>query len=294
MDVRSRKVLARVVAERQEGRISRAQLAFIDIGRGQIEGWVRSGLLVPTLPTVFALGHRARSQRGDLFDAALYAGPGAMLSHATAAWWLGLIEYPWSIIQVSSPRECRSLPGIRVYGRRACQREWHKRLPVPSTPEIVLGLAAVAELRLVRKALGRLDYHGQLNVEALYAVCGRGRAGSTPLRWAIAHHDPRFGRTNGPLEDAYLEFCEECDVPKPDHVDYWLHGIELDAYYAKAGVVVQLDGADNHKSWAQIKTDHQNDLILRGHGLIVIRYDSDQIHRRPLMVRGDILAALAR
>ena len=107
----------RCVADRQKGRVSAAQLAAIGIKTVVVSQWVRQGYLLPVLPRVYAVGHRAKSVEADLVAAVLYAGPGAMLSHATALWWRGLIEHPPWPIQVSTPRRCR---------RRKCGRIWKR------------------------------------------------------------------------------------------------------------------------------------------------------------------------
>lgn len=293
MDVQNAKVRAQRVANRQAGRISRAQLIYLGVGRGRIDGWLRNGFLVPRLPGVFAVGHSAQSVVADLFEAILYAGPGAMLSHMTAAWWRELINYPPATIHVRTPRRCISLPGVTVHRLSTAERTTHKRLPVTSIPQTMLDLAATAELRLVRKALGRLDYGYELDLPELNAICGRGRPGSAALKQAINSHDPRFGRTNSPLEDDWLFFCEEYDVPKPDEVCIWLHGIEVDAYYAAQRLAIQLDGGGNHHSDAQMRRDHRNDLTLRKHHIKVNRYSHDLLHDDPLAVREDVLRELA-
>jgi hypothetical protein len=286
------KVRVQVLANRQAGRVSRAQLMHLGAGRGRIEGWLGEGYLVRQLPRVYAVGHVAPSVEGDLFAAILYAGPGAMLSHMTAAWWRGLIEYPPPITHVRTPFRRRSQPGIVVHAESTTQRTWHRQLPVTSPEQTMLDLAASAELRLVRKALGRLDYRYELDTAALARICGRGRPGSAALTWAIANYDPRFGRTNGPLEDSWLCFCERFNVPKPDDVNVRVHGVQVDALYVEQRLVVELDGGGNHHSPAQMRRDHRNDLILRGHRLRVNRYSRDLLRDEPLAVRADVLAAL--
>ena len=115
----------------------------------------------------------------------LYAGPGAMLSHATALWWHGLIDrQPWPI-EVSTPRRCRSLHGVTVHGRRACERIWHKGLPVTTVEQALLDFAARAPLDRVRYALANADYLKVLDLGALRSIAGHGRAGSTKLREAL-------------------------------------------------------------------------------------------------------------
>lgn len=59
-------------------------------------------------------------------------------------------------------------------------------------------------------------------------------------------------------------------------------------------MVVELDGGDNHSSRAQIRRDRANELTLRGHGLVVLRYDWDLIHGEPRVVYDDLMASLKR
>src|ERR1700739_3680786 len=111
----SAKERVRCVADRQSGRVGAAQLAALGINTVVVSQWVRQGYLIVELPRVYAVGHRAKSVQADLVAAVLYAGPGAMLSHATALWWRGLIDHqPWPI-QVSTPRRCRPIDGVKVH-----------------------------------------------------------------------------------------------------------------------------------------------------------------------------------
>ncbi len=248
--------------------------------------------LVEVLPGVYGLGNDAPSRQADLWAAVLYAGPGAMLRHSTAAHWLGLIEHPPRCIEVSTHRTCKSQAGIRVYGRRRLDRSIHSGIPVTSIAQTVLDLAATAEFKLVRKALARLDYRQDPDLAALEAICGHGRLGSAELRRALAIHQPRLAHTNGPLEYDFFAWCERWRVPLP-RVNVRLHGILVDAYWPGRGLVVELDGKDNHSSPAQIRRDRSNELILRGHGLVVLRYDWDLVHSQPRAVYDDLMAALA-
>jgi hypothetical protein len=213
------------------------------------------------------------------------------LSHATAAQWRGLIDYPPSLIEVSTPREIHSLHGIRVYGRRRFERWMYNGIPVTSIAQTALDLAAVAEFKLVRKALARLDFLHQLDVAALEAVCGAGKPGSKALRRALAIHQPRLARTNGRLEFDFFEWCERWKVALP-LVNEPVHGVLVDAYWPEHGVVVELDGGDNHSSPAQRRRDKANDLLLRSHGLVVLRYDWDLVQARPRAVYDDLMRTL--
>jgi predicted transcriptional regulator of viral defense system len=128
----------RLVA-RQYGRISWAQLEQLDVRRSTIHRWERNGHLVRVLPRVYAVGHVGPSREADLWAAVLYAGPGAMLSHGTAAQLRGLIKHAPGLIEVSTPRKIKATGGVKVYGRRNHDRYFVRDLPVTSIPQTLVG-----------------------------------------------------------------------------------------------------------------------------------------------------------
>ncbi|HEY2654853.1 MAG TPA: DUF559 domain-containing protein [Solirubrobacteraceae bacterium] len=124
-------------------------------------------------------------------------------------------------------------------------------------------------------------------------MCRHGRPGSAGLRQALQAHQPQLAHTNGPFEEAFLEWCERWKVPPP-HFNMTVHGVIVDAYWPAAKLVVELDGHDNHSSKAQLRRDKRNDLRLRGEGLTVHRYDWTLLHDQPRQIRDEILLGLRR
>jgi hypothetical protein len=181
------------------------------------------------LPRVYAVGHVAPSREADLWAGILYAGPGAMLSHGTAAHWRGLIDYPPSTIEVATPRDINSTGGVKVYARRQYQRDSHARLLVAPIPETVVDLAATSSIKAVRRALAVLDYRHELDLDALQAICTHGRPGSARLRQALHIHQPELAATNGSFEERFLEWCEHWKIPVPNF-NVRVHGILVDAH----------------------------------------------------------------
>jgi len=284
--------LVRRRVSRQHGRVTWAQLKHGGLSDSTINHWVSDGRLIQVLPKVYAVGHRAPSREADLWAAILYAGPGAMLSHRTAAQWRGLINHAPRVIEVSTPRQITSTAGVRVYGRRSTVREFHERLPITSIAQTVFDLAATApNLNVVRRALAVLDYRDELDLDALTAICGARRPGARLLRRALANHQPQLARTNGDFEKDFLEWCERWKVPVPVFNDI-VHGEEVDAHWPEHGLVVELDGRDNHSSPAQIHHDRSKDMFLRSHGLTVHRYDWRLLHDEPRRVHDDVIAAI--
>jgi Protein of unknown function (DUF559) len=242
--------------------------------------WIADGYLLKVLPRVYAVGHHAPSVEADLMAAVLFAGPGAMLSHASAAWWLGLLDKRPGLIQVTTPRRCRSLPGICVY-QRSRTRVMHKGLPVTVREETVVDLAATAPLRTLRKALANADYQGVLDLTAIEQAIGRGIRGATKLRAALKEHQPKLAWTKSELEIMLIEICEEEHIVLPE-TNFKANGWEIDAYWPQAKLAVELDGHGNHHTPAQLKRDRAKEMALRALGLTVIRYSGDQLknHRK--------------
>jgi very-short-patch-repair endonuclease len=100
-----------------------------------------------------------------------------------------------------------------------------------------------------------------------------------------------MARTKSDLEDDFLLLCQRFNVPIPQ-VNVRLHGEEPDCYWPASSLVVELDGDGNHGTPAQRRRDRRKDMKLRGHGLMVIRYDSDQVNHDAVTVAADVLAQI--
>jgi hypothetical protein len=288
--MRERSAKVRTLADRQWGRVSWAQLKALGIDDKTIVRWAHGGYLHQVHPRVYGVGHCAPSVEADLTAAVLYAGPGAMLSHATALWWLGMVDTHPPRIQVSTARRCQSLRGVNVHGRRGCRRVWHKGLPTTDLEQALLDYASVAPLERVRHALANADYHQLLDLPALRAVAGCGRPGSVKLQRALKRHEPKLAHTRSPLERLFLPLCERVGIPLPD-VNVYIGGVLVDAVWRDRKLVVELDGRDNHSSWAQIQTDRRKELRLRAAGYDVVRYGTQQLEEQTKEVEADLLRA---
>jgi hypothetical protein len=281
------KVRVAALAGRQCGRICWAQLQAIGLGTATISAWTADGYLHLVLPGVYAVGHAARSIEADLSAALLYAGPGSMLCHATAVWWWELINYRPDTIHVSTPRRCKSLPGVTVHARRELDRVTHRGLPITTPHQSMLDFARSAQKDLLRFALANADYHDLLDLAALDAICGRGRPGSTKLREALAIHRPELAHTRSDFERLFVPFCEANDFPIPTF-NVYRHGWLVDAVWDEVKVVVELDSLKAHRTRAQLERDHWRDLELRDVGYVVLRYTWFQLTDTPHLIAQDL------
>ncbi len=292
--IRTSKVRVAELATRQCGRVSRAQLRALDVPDSTVDRWISDGYLIRVLPRVYAVGHAGADQPTRLFELVLFAGPGAAISHGTAAHWRGWLRFPVEKSHVSTPRRIRTrLRKVEVHSARTLDRELVNGIPCTTVTRTLLDLAASEPLSLVRRSLAQLDYERALRPEAIRAACGYGRRGSSRLLEALDTYIPAMAATKSDLEIAFLLVCRRHGLPIPN-VNTIVHGVEVDCHWPQYGLVVELDGGGNHATAAQRNRDQGRDMKLRAHGLTVIRYTNDQVTRSPQNVADDIHAEVAR
>jgi hypothetical protein len=280
------------VAARQDGRCTRAQLHACGVDDRTITRWVASGRLIPRLPKVFALGYVSTTAAARLWEAVLYAGPGGMLSHLTAAQHRGYIKYAPQTIHVSTPRKIASFPGVVVHARRRLERHEHAGIPVTAPGQTVLDLATLRP-DLLERALSQVDFL-ESGLATLATAAASGDRGAPAVRAALADYDPNFARLNDVFEIDFYALCREWGIePLPIPNVEVAPKLIVDALWPEHDLGVELDGGQNHSSPAQLLRDAERDLICRGLGLRIIRYRRAQITRTPDAVRRDLEAQLA-
>jgi very-short-patch-repair endonuclease len=279
------------LAERQWGVVARWQLELSGISTGAIARLVASGRLHRIYPGVYAVGHKSLCTAGELLAAILYAGPGAALSHASAAHWWELVPYLPKTTHVTSPRRRRSLRGVRVHHVKGLDRLIHRGLPVTPVLRTLLDFASVAPLARVRKAVAEADFHRRIDLKAIDAITGVGRPGSAKLKRALSGHRPEYARTLSPAEDLLLDLCRRHRLPFPE-VNVPIGPDKVDALWRDARLIVEVDGGDGHATRAQMQRDRERDLRLRAAGFSVLRYSGRQVTRDRPAVAADIRRAL--
>jgi predicted transcriptional regulator of viral defense system len=282
------------VAERQWGVVTRAQIEHAGVSGSALSRWVRDGRLHRLDRGVYAVGHRSLSVEGRLLAALFYAGPGAMLSHVTAAWWWKLLaaDEP-ARIHLSAPGRSRSTAAVRVYHPQRLEGTWHRRLPVTTVDRTLLDLAAVVSFDRLRRALAEAVFRNLVDLEQLAAAPRRGHPGSAALRLALARHRPELARTLSVLEERFLALCEQRgDIPIPE-VNVRVCGLTVDALWRRERLIVELDGHSGHSTVAAMERDRGRELTLRSAGYSVLRYTWWQVTQQPERVAADLRAALA-
>src|SRR5436305_1744171 len=88
--------------------------------------------------------------------------------------------------------------------RRQLLQSWHRYLTVTTVPQTLLDYASQMPFDDVRYILAEADYQRLIDLDAVRAVAGRGRAGAAKLRKALATHWPDLARTDSPAEREFL------------------------------------------------------------------------------------------
>ncbi|HEX5899208.1 MAG TPA: hypothetical protein VFY32_07385, partial [Solirubrobacteraceae bacterium] len=144
------------LAAAQFGVVSLAQLRAIGLGRGAVEKAVRCGRLCRLYSGVFAAGHPILRPEGRRLAAVLACGPGAALSHRSAAAHWGLLATQQSAVDVSAPRSRDGVPGIRVHRPRSLDARDttdHEGIPVTAVARTLLDVAATVRPDRLERAL---------------------------------------------------------------------------------------------------------------------------------------------
>jgi hypothetical protein len=203
--------------------------------------------------------------------AVLALGPGAALSHMSAAALWGLLRPEGGPIDVSVPSNSgrRRRDGIRVHRCRsltADQITERYRIPVTTPDRTIEDLHGNVPPHLVRRATRQAEL-------AKYPLTARARAGTKGTR--------------SDLELDFLAFCAEHGIPRPE-VNVRIGKWRVDFLWRAERVVVETDFFDYHRGSVPFEDDHQRDLDLRRAGYAVRRYTGAQIRDHPALVVADL------
>ena len=148
------------MGERQWGVVSRAQLLDLGLSPPAIATWRRRRRLQVIYRGVYAVGHAALRVEGRRLAAVLACGPGAVLSHMSAAAHWGLLRSDQTRIDVTAARGRHGAPGIRLHRSRSLDAQdtaYHQGLPITTVHRTLLDLAATARPSELERALAQAE-----------------------------------------------------------------------------------------------------------------------------------------
>ena len=244
------------------------------------------------------------SREAKLWAAVLRAGPGAALSHESAAEIHGLADKPSPKIHISvpasrNPSRLRRIPGVIIHRSRCLVPEWQPpwQLPRTTVEDTVLDLVSAARTfddayGWISIAVGRRRTTPQLLSKAL--------AARSRIRWRAWITDALQDAAEGihsPLERNYVHGVERAHrLPSARRQAKRRHGSGtryLDNLYEEYGVCVELDGVAAHPAEGRWRDTHRDNANLV-QGTETLRYGWPDATENRCRTAVEIAAVLRR
>ncbi len=230
---------------------------------------------------MYAVGHVPPSPLGRAAAAVLAAGPGAVLSHSSAAALWG-IDREWrDPLEVTTSRDRRPRR-LRVHRVALAPSEttthWGIRVTAPA--RTVLDIASSRSIDELASAYNELCGRSFLRPGELRAQMesSRGRPGTTQIARLLG--EVGDGYTRSGLERRFRRFCQERGLPTP-LMNTIVLGREVDAYYPEHKLIVELDTRDYHDDPGSFERDRDNDATALAYGIRTMRITGQRLDNQP-------------
>lgn len=262
-----------------------------------IQRRVETGSLLRLHRGVYAVGHAQLRREGRWLAAVLAVGPGAVLSHRSAAALHGIRESDGAV-DVATTRRA-STRGIIVHRTTVLDtRDVTTRggIPVTTIARTLVDLSTILPADRVAKLVRETDRLGRLDAPALREALGRARGGPGPgaLRAALTEHE-RLAKsiTLSELEDRFLALLDAHEVPRP-LTNHLIAGMKVDAAWPRERLVVELDSWAFHADRGAFREDRERDVRLARAGFTAVRFTYAHVTSRPTWVVETVRDLLAR
>jgi very-short-patch-repair endonuclease len=230
--------------------------------------------------------------------AVLASGPGAMLSHRSAAALWGVGRERTGRIDVSVPFDSfnRRRAAIRIhrrYGLRPTDLTHVRSIPLTAPIRTLLDLAAQCDRETLERAVNEADRLRLVDPEALRNALGSysGERGVARLRTLLDRRTFRLTRSE--LERLFLPMASHVGLPVP-LTKQMVNGFEVDFYWPDLGLVVETDGLRYHRTPAQQARDRVRDQAHTAAGMTPLRFTHEQVRYEPEQVLSILLAVVRR
>jgi very-short-patch-repair endonuclease len=254
---------------------------------------------------VYAVGHTNISREGHWMAATLACGPGAVLSHRSAAALLGIRGTSAGRVEVSSPgRAGHSRRGIQVHSgdtletRDVCVVD---AIPCTTVSRTIFDLSAVLNREALEYALHRAQVEpSRLDFGELSALLRRlaARPGTAQLR-SLLGRPPELSdaEAKSRVERAFLALCRKAGLPRP-RVNAWIPlpipagGLEVDFTWPDHMLAVETDTSTFHDTSRARRNDPARDRALTLAGWRVVRFTWWDVMAEPGRAASEMAALL--
>jgi hypothetical protein len=253
---------------------------------------------------VYSLVPRELLKREGLYMAAVLAcGPGAVLSHRSAARLHELRNYGYTRIEVTVARRSRrSHAGLLVHCSTTLTQAdvtVVNNIPVTTVARTLFDLGEVVTPRQLERAFDQADIMQLLDLNAINDQLARNptRPAAKAVRHLLHTHYIGSTPTDNDFEDAFLALTRSLGLPDPTPQFYVDLGdgeppIRADFAWPDRKIVVETDGRKTHGTKQAFETDRRRDQRLTAAGWKVIRTTWRQLTTRPHELKPVLLTLL--
>lgn len=290
----------------QCGAISRKQLNRLGLSPGGIDGRVKRAMLFRIYEGTFSTSRRI-SLETVWMAGVLKAGDGSALSHMSAArhWRLTNASGPTEVLRTTgSGRNLRSakrgrsgmdsqaslegyanLPILKIHRTRSLHRSevtLHKGIPVTTVARLFVDICDSIGEGQLRSLLHEASRIGLLKFDEMRATLdrARGRKGVKRLRGIIDEWDPQTALTRNQFEKRVRDLLRRGNLPNP-LLNRIVGGYEVDFFFEDYGLILEVDGAQDHNAPHGVERDKDKDSELHLKGFRVLRLTWAMIMRDP-------------
>ena len=290
------------LARRQYGVVGRQQLISHGWSKEEIDWRIRRGRLHPVHAGVYAVGHRLIPREGRWMAAVLASGPGAVLSHWSAAHLWMIRPNSRSRIDVTVAHRSRSSKPIRRHVSEVLddERTMEEGIPVTTVPRTILDLAATEDADVIQNLLReseRLRLSDRLSLPDLLERYP-GKRGIRKVQAALDRlKDDPAGTKRSPLEERFAPFLRRHRLPLPRFNDWIEVGgkrYKIDCHWPELRQVVELDGWEGHSTRTAFREDRARDRRLSAAGYTITHLTWNQLDDEAAEVASDLRRLLLR
>lgn len=293
------------LAASQHGVVTRAQLLDSGMTPRMVQTRLTRGRLRALHRGVYLLGHlrgELEPERAREMAAVLACGPGAVVSHRSAAFLWELLSRP----SAAADRDVdiwvragarRRRAGIRAHRPRHLAADEVTRLQgiaVTAPDRTLRDLSTEIASRALNRAVARAERRKLITEAQLATLVARqkGRPGAPVLRAAMGDEGAPV-LTRSEAEERFLALVQRGRLAAPES-NVVVAGHEVDFLWRPERLAVEVDGFGFHGSRRSFENDRRRDMDLAGAGFHVIRVTWRQIVREPEPTLVRLSQALAR
>jgi very-short-patch-repair endonuclease len=273
------------LSARQHRVLSTAELRECGLDDDAILVRRRNGRLHRRFRGVYAVGDNMLSLLGCFLAAVKACGPGAVLSHYSAAVLWGLLKWDGRDPEVTAPHPRRH-KGIRAHRSQHIERVYRNGIPVTPVARTLIDLSATLPPKQLRRAVN--EALNQRLIKPYELVTSKHR-GAKKLRAILVDAAP----TMNDFEDLVLPLVRDAGLPRP-LVNQRFLGYRPDFRWPEHKVILETDGAATHDQPLARADDARRQAVLEAEGYTVLRTTWRELVGQPATVMRRVGSALGR